>query len=101
MVADQAATAYNVTWNRTTLVVVSCCDDAASPYITGEMDRMGMDVNGTVSMFGAFRYACSLSFSPIEQQVGNPDGAIGSVTMGIGERILNGETPELFPWELL
>jgi hypothetical protein len=57
---------------------------------------MGMDVNGTPGNVWAFRYACSSAFSPIEQQVGNPDGAIGSVTMGIGERILNGETPELF-----
>jgi hypothetical protein len=67
MVADQAATAYNVTWSRTTPVVVSHCDDAASTYITEESDlRMGMDVNGTVSNVGAFRFACSSTFSPIE-----------------------------------
>ncbi|PKL66220.1 MAG: hypothetical protein CVV28_11995, partial [Methanobacteriales archaeon HGW-Methanobacteriales-1] len=97
VVADQAADRFNVTWCRTTPVVVSCLDDAASSYITGEMDhRMGMDVTGAASNVWAFRYACSLSFSPIEQQVGNPDGAIGSVTMGIGERIFNGETPEMF-----
>ncbi|MBP1946928.1 hypothetical protein [Methanobacterium petrolearium] len=98
MVADQAASEFNVTWSRTTPIVVSCCDDAASSYITGEMDhRMGMDVNGTASNVWAFRFACSSAFSPIEQEIGNPDGgAIGSVTMGIGERIINGETPELF-----
>jgi len=99
MVADQAATAYNVTWSRTTPVVVSCLDDAASTYITGEMDhRMGMDVNGTASNVWAFRFVCSSAFSPIEEEVANPDntGKIGSVTLGIGERILNGETPELF-----
>lgn len=53
MVADQAATAYNVTWSRTTPVVVSCCDDAASSYITGEMDhRMGMDVRHSKQCLG-------------------------------------------------
>jgi len=97
MVADQAASEFNVTWSRTTPVVVSCCDDAASSYITGEMDhRMGMDVNGTPGNVWAFRFACSSAFSPIEQEIGNPNGTIGSVTMGIGEQILNGETPELF-----
>nr|WP_319374397.1 hypothetical protein [uncultured Methanobacterium sp.] len=48
MVADQAATAYNVTWARTTLVVVSCFDDAKEAYITDESGlRRVMDVNGT------------------------------------------------------
>jgi hypothetical protein len=97
MVADQAATAYNVTWSRTTPITVSCCDDAASSYLTGESDlRMGMDVNGTVSNVWAFRFACSSAFSPIENEIVNPDGGIASVTLGIGERIINGETPELF-----
>lgn len=65
MVADQAATAYNVTWSRTTPVVVSCCDDAASTYITGEMDhRMGMDVTGDAGSVWAFRFACSSAFHP-------------------------------------
>nr|WP_245248299.1 right-handed parallel beta-helix repeat-containing protein [Methanobacterium petrolearium] len=100
MVADQAASEFNVTWSRTTPIVVSCCDDAASTYITGEMDhRMGMDVNGTPCNVWAFRFACSLSFSPIEQGVSDTiwnTTAIGSVTMGLGERILNGEVPDLF-----
>ncbi len=98
MVADQAATAYNVTWSRTTPVVVSHCDDAASTYITGESDlRMGMDVNGTLGNVWAFRFACSSAFSPMEEEVGGTNNTgIGSVTLGIGERILQGETPELF-----
>lgn len=97
MVADQAAGEFNVTWSRTTPVVVSVCDDAASTYMTGEMDhRMGMDVNGTQSNVWAFRFACSSAFSPLENEVMNPNGGIGSVTLGIGERILNGEVPELF-----
>jgi hypothetical protein len=100
MVADQAADKFNVTWSRTTPIVVSCVDDTASTYITGEMDhRMGMDVNGTVGNVWAFRFACSLSFSPIEEEVGSTiwnTTAIGSVTMGLGERILNGEILDLF-----
>jgi len=96
MVADQAATAYNVTWTRTTPVVVSCLDDAKNAYITGESSlRMGMDVNSTADNVWAFRFACSSAFSPIEYcVVGDSTGL--SVTLGLGERILNGEIPELF-----
>ncbi|MBW4258078.1 hypothetical protein [Methanobacterium sp. MZ-A1] len=96
MVADQAATAYNVTWTRTTPVVVSCLDDAKNAYITGESSlRMGMDVNGTMGNVWAFRFACSSAFSPIEYCVAGDSTGL-SVTMGLGERILNGELPELF-----
>jgi len=96
MVADQAAARFNVIWGRTVPVVVSCCDDAASTYLTGEMDhRMGMTVWGEPEDVWAFRFTCSSAFSPIENMVMDPD-RIGSVTMGIGERILNGEIPEMF-----
>ena len=39
-----------------------------------------------------------LRFEPhvIENEILNSDGGIASVTLGLGERILNGETPELF-----
>jgi len=96
MVADQAASEFNVTWTRTTPIVVYCVDDAISTYITGASSlRMGMDVNGTASNVWAFRFACSSAFSPIEYMVaGNSTGL--SVTLGLGERILNGEIPELF-----
>ncbi|NMO09184.1 right-handed parallel beta-helix repeat-containing protein, partial [Methanobacterium subterraneum] len=96
MVADQAATAYNVTWTRTTPVVVSCLDDAKNAYITGESSlRMGMDVNSTADNVWAFRFACSSAFSPIEYYVAGDSTGL-SVTLGLGERILNGELPELF-----
>ncbi|BDZ71968.1 hypothetical protein [Methanobacterium petrolearium] len=82
MVVDQGAAAYNVTWSRTTPGVVFCCDDAVSSYIIGEMDhRMGMDVKGTVGNVWAFRFVCSSSFSPIENEIGNLDGDIASVTL--------------------
>ena len=90
MVADQAATEFNVTWTRTTPIVVSCVDDAISTYITGASSlRMGMDVNGTASNVWAFRFACSAAFSPLKIRM-DPD-SICSVTMGIGERILQGQ----------
>jgi parallel beta-helix repeat protein len=102
MVADQAASEFNVTWSRTTPIAVSCCDDTASTYITGEMDhRMGMDVTGDAANVWAFRFACSSAFSPIEHMVAAsstgsslPNGL--SVTLRLGEHILNGETPELY-----
>ena len=46
-------------------------------------------------MCGGFRFACSSAFSPVENMVIDPDN-IGSVTLGLGERILSGEIPELF-----
>ncbi len=95
--ADHATEEFNVTWTRTTPVVVSYCDDAARSYLTGESNlRMGMDVTGDETDVWAFRYACSSAFSPIENEILNSDGGIASVTLGLGERILNGETPELF-----
>ncbi|MBI5460142.1 right-handed parallel beta-helix repeat-containing protein [Methanobacterium sp.] len=104
IVADAAATKYNVNWTRTTPIVVSVCDDAAETYITGEMDhRMGMDVVGDEDNAKAFRYACSSAFSPIEYWVGqvlfpsfNSTGDLnGSVTMGLGNMLLNGEALEI------
>ena len=96
LVADEAAAEFDVSWSRTTPVVVSVCDDAASSYLTGEMDhRMGMDVVGDPGDEWGFRFACSSAFSPVENMVIDPDN-IGSVTLGLGERILSGEIPELF-----
>lgn len=105
MVADAAASKYNVTWSRTTPVVVSVCDDAFATYITGEMDhRMGMDVIGDLDNVRAFRYACSSSFSLVEYWVGSAlfpssnstDGLMGSVTLGLGYMMLSGEPLEIF-----
>jgi len=95
MVADAAASKYNVTWSRTTPIAVSCCDNTASTYITEKWTSDGYDVTRDSGNLRAFRFACSSAFLPIEQQIENDD-AIGSVTMGIRERIINGETPELF-----
>jgi hypothetical protein len=105
MVADVAASKYNVTWSRTTSIVVSGVDDATSTYITGEMShRMGMDVVGDPENVRAFRYACSSAFSPIEYWVGqalfpssnSTSDLLGSVTLGLGYMMLNGEPLEIF-----
>ncbi len=105
MVADAAAYKYNVTWSRTTPIVVSVCDDTTSTYITGEMShRMGMDVVGDPDNVKAFRFACSSSFSPIEHWVNevlfpsynSTSSLLGSVTLGLGYMLLNGEPLEIF-----
>lgn len=112
MVADAAASEFNVSWSRTTPVVVSGIDDAYRTYITGEMDhRMGMDVLGDPENVRAFRYACSSAFSLIEYWVGaalfpvydlngtriyENSSFLGSVTMGIGYLLLSGKTVEVF-----
>jgi parallel beta-helix repeat protein len=109
IVADAAAANYNVTWSRTTPIVISTCDDTHQTLITGEMDhRMGMTVTGLAENVKAFRFACSSSFSPTEYWVmtalfptngtgptygSNPTG---SVTMGLGQILLDGGNLEMF-----
>jgi len=110
MVADAAASKFNVTWARTTPIAVSTLDDAYNTLLTGEMShRMGMDVTGDPDNVRAFRFACSSSFSPIEYWVmaslfPNQDqngtiigpNPLGSVTLGLGDMILNGEQVDIF-----
>ena len=112
VVADAAASEFNVSWVRTTPIVVSGIDDAYRSYITGEMDhRMGMDVVGDPENVRAFRYACSSAFSPIEYWVGaalfpvydvngtriyDNSSFLGSVTMGLGYLLLSGSPVEIF-----
>ena len=102
-VADQAASKYNVSWNRTSAVVFSVCDDAQSTYMTGESDHgMGMSVTGDSNSVKAFRFACSSSISPLEYYVfssvisGSVPQGWGTVTIGLGQRILNGEPLDMF-----
>lgn len=68
--ADSIATQYNVTWSRTSPIIVSVCDDAYTTYMTLECDHsMGMTVVGTTSNVWSFNYICSFSISLIEQAV--------------------------------
>lgn len=107
MVADQAAAKFNVTWTRTSMAVFSVCDDAQDTYLTGESDHgMGMTVIGAPENVWAFRFACSLAYSPLEHWVMSSimpvnmtspfTLQVSSVTIGLCYRILNGEIPEMF-----
>lgn len=101
MVADQAASEFNVTWSRTTPIVVSVLDDAYDGYITLECDhRMGMTVVGDVNKARAFRFACSAAISPLEYSVMNslfPNlSPLSSITTGLGYRILEGTAPSIY-----
>ena len=100
MVADQAAAQYNVTWSRTTPIVVSVYDDAYSTILTLECDhRFGMDVMGDPENILSFRYACSAAINPIEHWVMEtlfPGGDGTSITIGLGQMILNGELVDMF-----
>lgn len=89
--------------------MVSVGDDTYQTLLTGEMDhRMGMTVTGPAENVKAFRFACSSSFSPTEYWVmtalfpTNGTGSTygpnptGSVTMGLGQILLDGGTLEMF-----
>jgi len=109
MVADQTAAKFNVTWSRTTPIVVSVLDDAYEGYMTLECDhRMGMDVIGDAQNIKAFRFACSMAINPVEHWVmktlfpstnssyeGNSE-LYSSITIGLGQKILNGEMVDIF-----
>lgn len=98
-VADEAASKFNVTWNRISPVCVSLCNDYNSLYVTGESDHiMGREAIGNSSNVWMFNFASSFSFSLLEQLVGNNVWnmtVIGSVTLGLLESYLNNETLEI------
>jgi hypothetical protein len=100
MVADQAAVQYNVTWSRTTPIVVSVFDDAYSNVMTLECDhRFGIDVVGDPENILSFRYACSAAINPIEHWVMEtlfPGGDGTSITIGLGRELLNGQMPGMY-----
>jgi hypothetical protein len=94
-IADQAASNFNVSWSRTTPVIVSMNNEVEKAYITGEMDHnMGMDVIGDPANIYNFRMTCSFAFSLVEELVGHNiwnSTEIGSVTLGIFESIAQGD----------
>lgn len=98
--ADKFANYYNVTWNRVSPVVFSMCNDYRSAYITGESDHgMGMKVQGNDSNIWNFRFACSFSYSIIEQMVGTfiwNNTEIGTVTLSMIVDFLNNNS-----WDIL
>ena len=98
--ADKFANYYNVTWNRVSPVAFSMCNDYRSVYITGESDHgMGMKVQGNDSNIWNFRFACSFSYSIIEQMVGTfiwNNTEIGTVTLSMIVDFLNNNS-----WDIL
>lgn len=101
MVADQAASEFDVSWCRTTPIVVSVLDDAYENYLTLECDhRFGMDVTGDPQNIKAFRFACSVAINPLEHWVmetlfPNDNSSLdnimehsSSITIGLGQKIL-------------
>lgn len=99
-IADLSAERFNVDWKRVAPVCVSLCNDYNCLYITGESDHgMGMEVQGeNSSSVWNFRFACSFSFSLIEQLVGNNvwnDTTIGSVTLDLFKSYFDGESLEM------
>jgi len=79
--------------------VVSVFDDAYSTILTLECDhRFGMDVIGDPQKILSFRYVCSAAINPIEHWViqtlfPGDDGR--SITIGLGQMILNGELVDM------
>jgi parallel beta-helix repeat protein len=109
MVADAAATKFNVTWSRTTPIIVSVLDDSYDGYLTLECDhRFGMDVTGDPNNVIAFRFTCSAAINPIEYWVmktlfpsvnstlDDLSELCSSITIGLGQKILNGEMVDIF-----
>jgi len=91
--ADAIAPEYNVTWSRTSPIIVSVGEDSTGTYLTLDCDEsMGMTVVGPMGNIRAFNYMTSSSISFIEYAIMN--GAItgnnfDSVTMDLINDYLN------------
>ena len=97
---DCAAERFNVSWERTSPMVMSVRDDNARTIMSGESSfYFGRTAYGDLDAVKAFYFACSASFSPIEQYVGTAlfprisDNS--SVTTGLGFILDNGGTIEI------
>jgi parallel beta-helix repeat protein len=71
-IADNITSQYNVTWSRTSPIVVYMCEDATGTYLTLDCDHsMGMTVIGTTADMWIFNYITSSSIPFIENAVMN------------------------------
>ena len=107
-VADETASDFNVTWSRTSPIIVSAGDDAYQTYVTLECDEgMGMTVVGAPNNIVAFNYASSSVIPSIEygimeylgfnyQSNSTFTGDIGSVMVDMGNLFLNGTAFDIF-----
>ncbi|WP_304102206.1 chitobiase/beta-hexosaminidase C-terminal domain-containing protein [Methanobrevibacter ruminantium] len=87
--ADIAAVRFNVTWERTSPMVMSVRDDMFGTVLSGECSfYFGRSAYGDPDAVKAFYFACSASFSPIEHYVTHAlfpnSGDNGSATIGLG-----------------
>ena len=100
LVADASAARFNVTWDRTSAMVMSVQDDISRTILSGECSfNFGRTVTGDVDNVRAFNFACSASFSPIEHYVGKTlfpnwnDNT--SATVGLGYILEHGGSLEI------
>ena len=114
--ADNCSSDFNVTWNRTSPIIVSACDEIYESYLTLECDHsMGMTVVGRSENIIGFNYAISSIISPIECAVMNgvcgmsenstyqsysPNGLFSSVLQDMHyDRLFNINSVETFEHE--
>lgn len=94
-IADNITTSLNVTWSRTSPVIVSVGEDPYQIYETLECDHgMGMTVIGTIENMIVFNFITSNSISFTEYMVMNSayNATFSSVTMLLLYEYLNDNT---------
>lgn len=94
-IADNFTNQYNVTWNRTSPIIVSMGEDLSEMYLTLDCDHsMGMTVIGTSIDMWDFNYITSSSISLIEGAVMNAstNGTFRSITMDVINAYLGNST---------
>jgi len=97
--SDAVAPEYNVSWSRTSPIVVSAYEDATGTYLTLDCDHsMGMTVIGTLGNMYTFNYLTSSNIPLIEYAVMNTsiNGTFNSVEMDLINAYLSNATPQIF-----
>ncbi|MCQ2977840.1 MAG: hypothetical protein MJ232_07495 [archaeon] len=98
--ADIAAERFNVSWERTSPMVMSVRDDMLGTVLSGECSfYFGRTAYGDSDAVKAFYFACSASFSPIEYYVSHAlfpnEEDNGTATIGLGFILNNGGDIEI------
>ena len=98
--ADIAAERFDVSWVKTSPMVMSVGDDITGYFLSGESSfYFGRTAYGDLDDVRSFYFACSASFSPIEHYVAHAlfpnDGNNGSATVGLGFILDNGGEIEI------
>lgn len=107
--ADNSKSYYNVTWSRTSPIIVSSCDDAYETYLTLECDHsLGMTVVGLPDEIMEFNFGTTSDISGIESEIMNEvysntyqsssiSGAFGSVVQDLfNDNLLSSSYVETF-----